>query len=955
MNTEELLVSFAGDWTVLRDSENRGVQEGWARRIPREAADRLRVPGTKNQHEWTADFYYSNLYPDHQGYVWFYRSFSVTALPEDGTRVRLEFDSAGYLTDAYVNGAFAGHHEMLDSPFSFDVTGLLREGENLLAVRCFHPIPGGAPVDGIELTTIPNCVSCSRGGLLGEVRLVTVPAVRVDGIFVRPDAESGSVRLELTLENSSAAASVRVNAVFTEQKTGSPAAALSRTVTVPAGKSVHTFACRVPSHKLWSVDRPALYLCQISLNDRPLKTVRFGFRSLELRHGFFFLNGKRFLLKSAHVLPTAEVLIGLKSAGFNACRFLSRVPDPELLELCDEMGLLVIEEAASSWGMRDHPRGKEQLYAAMDAMILRDRNHPCVFAYGVFNELCAFGTAKRAERPGRAVEAETFRAGVSYLGRLRELDPDRFVFLSSGRFDGDRSVGSVSCPGSDSWDFVWGAEGDAQFVPKLWKRNYTNAFTDLDGLGDLHPYAKYPMDADTKTWFRTVARDTRPVFISEAGIGSQTDPIRQGLLGNPAFFARLTAFLENFLAENGFSDLFAFPESFCEETERQSGRYRESLFNVIRANPMICGYSLTSACYANEGLFSERGIFKPTVFRAMQTGWAPLRWSLFSTDRTVYADRPFRVEAVLCNEDVLSPGEYAAEARIHGAGGTPWKRSFRAVYPSEGPGGLPPLAAKVLDEEVTLPEGDWELQVKLKNAVVHGDRLPVKAVRVRAERAAGKRVAAWGLSGAAADVLEAYGVSVGRPGEAEKLLLVGAPEDLSAGWDRTLRFARAGGTVVFLCPEIFHRKREPSDDQFYNMPMDVFTEERSFRSPLLTALAGENACCVPFHNWLYHVDTIHADHPIFAHTTPAGVLDMEVWGELCPTRLFLDLKKPDAVLAAGIGLCVEIENNTAASQALCVYTQGAGRVVLNGFQIAENLGLHPFADQLLLNLIALFG
>ena len=103
------------------------------------------------------------------------------------------------------------------------------------------------------------------------------------------------------------------------------------------------------------------------------------------------------------------------------------------------------------------------------------------------------------------------------------------------------------------------------------------------------------------------------------------------------------------------------------------------------------------------------------------------------------------------------------------------------------------------------------------------------------------------------------------------------------------------------------------------------------------------------------MDTVHADHPVFRGTTPAGVLDLETWGDLCPERLFLHMRRPDEVFAAGIGLRVEIEDQAAESQAMCLYRRGAGRLILSGLNVGREAGKHPFADQILLNLVGEYG
>ena len=478
------------------------------------------------------------------------------------------------------------------------------------------------------------------------------------------------------------------------------------------------------------------------------------------------------------------------------------------------------------------------------------------------------------------------------------------------------------------------------------------------------------MDQETRLWFRTMGRNTKPIFISEAGNGSHTNPVRLLRIAKSAgalptdpivsFYERLVRGLEKFLEVNGFNNLFPFPESFCEETERLNKRQREELFDVIRANPMLCGYSLTSWGYANEGVLESGHILKDGIARALQIGWAPLRWSLFTTNRVLYANQPFQLEAVLCNEDTLQPGNYQAEIRIHSDAGVAWRHPFTAKYPLKGYGNMPPLAAKVLDETLSLPAGNYTIHATLhEGGIASGGHLPISVVDVCSQVDESTTVAAWGLSNATKNCLKQHGINVIDFTESSNtepmLLFIGTPENMDAHWERAMQLASSGGTVVFLNTNPLCGKRTPGTHQMANMPLQIFEEERQYVNPYLTAIAGENARCATFHNWLYHMDTVHITHPVFWNTTDGGILDMELWGDICPEKLFLDMKQPDLVLAAGIGLRVEIENDCATSQAMCVYNKDNGRIIINGLRIEENLGKHPFADQLLLNIVKVYS
>jgi hypothetical protein len=137
-------------------------------------------------------------------------------------------------------------------------------------------------------------------------------------------------------------------------------------------------------------------------------------------------------------------LVYAKAAGYNTVRFIAAVAREDQLDFCDEIGLMVYEETRASWLLGDSPRMGEHFDRSFDETVRRDRNHASVVIWGLLNE---------------TYDGPVFRHAVGYLPRLRELDDTRLVLLSSGRWDGDLSVGSVSNPGEPTWHHEWGSEG----------------------------------------------------------------------------------------------------------------------------------------------------------------------------------------------------------------------------------------------------------------------------------------------------------------------------------------------------------------------------------------------------------------------------------------------------------------------------------------------------------------
>ena len=128
---------------------------------------------------------------------------------------------------------------------------------------------------------------------------------------------------------------------------------------------------------------------------------------------------------------------------------------------------------------------KERFESCIREMILRDRNHPSVAIWGMLNE---------------TKEGPVFREAVSALPLVRSLDETRLVLLSSGRWDGQLYVGSVSNPGSSEWESTWGEEAPGAPVVAM---QYPSGV----GVGDFHLYPTVPQTPEINHLMRTLGAE----------------------------------------------------------------------------------------------------------------------------------------------------------------------------------------------------------------------------------------------------------------------------------------------------------------------------------------------------------------------------------------------------------------------------------------------------------------
>lgn len=936
------MISLSGTWEIVKDAENLGTSHGWQETPPATEKARITVPEHIPNSEWTMHLSYSNVFPKYHGYVWYYKSLDTLPAFGSDERVLVEFEHAGYFTEVFVNGVRVGEHRDHEKRFCFDITECLCiGGENLLTVRCFEPRATGREIDGIRLHEIPNscwadvqahmlgaedafCLECV-GGILGSVHLRAVPAVRIDSLYVRPDFRTGEVTVAVDVINVTAMTAKRtVSLLLTDRKSGTAVGCVRESFEIPVGASTVTLHAQILHHQLWDLDTPNLYLATVDVDGRDPHTVRFGFRDFRIQNGFFHLNGRRIFLKGAHCGVSTSYAISMKALGFNMIRTIARAFPEELLNVCDEIGLLVIDAAASAWGMTFHKNTRHQIEEYNQNLICAHRNHPCIAAYCLFNEM--------------ENKEEIFACGRDALPMLCALAPDTLFLLHSGRWDRDITLGSASNPGSVRWDTYLGAEGDASYE----KRSLPfpcDGYND-PAMGDVHIYMSVPIAKEEEAYLRRIGKDTRPVFVSESGIASQADPMGAYLSNckNRLSTAitveeehRIWRETEAFLDFYGLRDVYLNACDFSRDTERLNGRQRTRLYNIYRSNPMINGFSFTSFGTGNEGTLQGNLVLKNSIAYAIQQGHEPLRWALFTSERTVYAMEPFEIEAVLCNEDVLPPGDYAAEAYVRGRCGCIWKRRFTVHCPKDGYGGMPPLAVPAIKEELLLPAGEYTLSVRLlEGGVAYDGDLAFTVCEPPQEISASlalldvsENVRAF-LAARGADLVDFDRIDPAAP---PRLILVGDADKESA--EALSRLAEKGCTVLLLDPA-FLAKNEA----------------------LLKEIAGEGASLRRVKGSIYHHDHVNLPHPVFEGINTLGVLDFDKLGATYPDEIFVGGKKPTQTVSAALRIDPSF---TTPGLSFGEYRYGEGRFVLQTFRLSECVGSHPYADLMLSNAVTYYG
>lgn len=926
---------LAGNWSIAMDPHNGGKRERWFTEPPDDVTP-APVPGIIQQ-----------VFPGYHGVAWYWHKFRLRRKPESGERVLLRFGAVDYLAEVWVNGVAIGAYEGGETPFELDATAATNpDADNLLAVRVLNPTI--EQIDGYTLETIPHrnkvvpprCGSAlNSGGIMHPVELYIVPEVRTADIFAKAEPASGKIEVELTLLNNGSAASPTVLVNVAPASAGSMLDSISRRIECPPGESVCKCTLTVPQPRLWELDDPFLYRITALLGEHE-SSVRFGFRDFRVVDGFFELNGRRIFLKSTHTgnstpigqqLPVVSDhvrrdIIYAKASGFNCVRFIAGVAWPEQLDCCDEVGIMVYEESYAGWCLGESPLMGSRFDGSTAAMIRRDRNHPSITIWGLLNETW---------------DGPVFRQAVAFLPKLRTLDPTRLVLLNSGRWDCQPSIGSVSNPGGMQWEHVWGAEApEAPSGSTEWCQQAGGYFPTA---GDAHAYPGTPQTPEINHFLRTLGAHSKPVFLSEYGIGSLMNIITElrhfqqagarNDLEDAAIFKAQVDELTADWTRLGFDDVYAFPEEMLRESQRLHARQRTLGFDCIRSNPRLAGYNLTGMLdhgLTGEGLWTYWREWKPSTFDAVSDGWAPLRWCMFVNPSHSYSGSEFTVEAVLANEGELSSGEYPATFRIMGPSGLVWeKKTVVSVNDSF----VSPATCETVNVEG--PPGIYTFAASMESASPSGGRINFHLSCKDDLHRPSAKVATWGIDDRAIRWLSAHGVecvpfdkNIGGD-----IMIVGFLEEQQREpdvWDYLRQPVSNGAVAIILDP----RSLSHGEDSTHWLPLEK--RGRSFR----------------FRDWLYHKECVVRRHPLFKELPSPGILDWDYYGAVIPHTVFDGLDTPDETIAASFANGhPNFPTGYHCGLLAAGYKVGNGMLYINTFNILENLGLHPAADRLMLNFI----
>ena len=489
-------LSLNGEWNYIVDVQEEGYYDyrmkptpwGFFRNAkPQKPEDlieydfdkspTMQIPSDWNTKDERLFFY--------EGTVWFKKSFNVSPLTSHPSPLKylLYFGAVNYDCRVWVNGKEAGHHVGGFTPFNFDVTEMLKEGENIVIVK----------VDNKRhAEDVPTQIFdwWNYGGITRDVKLVKVSPVYLEDYSLTLSRKEKSGKWKeicFSAKLNKAEAGHKVTVFIPELK-------IEKTFTTDAEGNVQSSVFNVPSKKLqlWSPENPKLYQVQVTLDNTTIAD-EIGFRTIETRDKQILLNGQPIFLKGisihnekpngggrANSAEDARILLSwAKELGCNFVRLAHYPHHEEMVREAEKMGILVWSEIPVYWTIAwTNPATFANAKQQLTDMIRRDHNRANIIIWSIANE-----TPHSAERD-------------DFLGRLaqytRTLDQTRLISMAME------------------------VTGASNYVNRL--NDNMNKYVDVISFNEYIGWYRDVNDAPKMTWEIPY---NKPVIISEFGGGAR--------------------------------------------------------------------------------------------------------------------------------------------------------------------------------------------------------------------------------------------------------------------------------------------------------------------------------------------------------------------------------------------------------------------------------------------------
>lgn len=381
--------------------------------------DEINVPSVWQTEGYSVPYYYASTFPkafsrakskipsiDHNMQeIGFYRKTFVLDEVFDNREVFLHFGAAKSALEVYVNGEFVGYSQGSMAPHEFDITKVLKKGENVITAKLYR-FSDGSYLEDQDMWWL-----C---GIYRDVYLFAEPKVCLRDFYFKTDFDDtyndSNVALNMYFNNyNNIKGKIKVSAKLIDAKNeeielGSSEKELS------GGKETITYNKKVKSPDKWSAETPNLYtlVMSVELDGKVIcvKSYKVGFKKVEIKGEKIYFNGMPLMIKGVNrhdfdcdygwAVPKyryTQDLDIMKQNNINSIRTSHYPDDPYFYDMCNKYGFYVMDECeVETHGVRrkgvpgSNPVWTGAVVDRMQRMVLRDRNNPCIFMWSLGNE-----------------------------------------------------------------------------------------------------------------------------------------------------------------------------------------------------------------------------------------------------------------------------------------------------------------------------------------------------------------------------------------------------------------------------------------------------------------------------------------------------------------------------------------------------------------------------------------
>ena len=431
--------------------------------------------------------------------VWYKRTFTVSQNWEN-EQVLIHFGAVDYLSEVWINGVSAGIHKGGYTPFVFNITKLLKKGENLVIVNAYDDVVDPMQSTGKQCGRYYNegCLYTRSTGIWQTVWLELVPELYIKNFKLTPDVDNECLYISVNL-------SEYAGGKLLEAKASLNGVKISSCTVIATGKAANA-QLKISNPQLWNPGAPILYDLELTIGNDHV-TSYFGMRKVEINGYAIEINGKpvyqRLILDQGYfptgiyTAPTDEDLkkdieISIE-AGFNGARMHMKIFEPRYIYWADKLGYMIWGEYPN-WGLNEcDERALLHMLPEWLEEIERDYNSPAIVGWCPFNETNVNRVAKFFETVYNVTKAlDSTRPVIDTSGYVHVItdiydvhDYDQNPVTFKERHDkmitGDNSVAFVNHPRHEKY------EGQPYFVSE-----FGGIYWNIDGGIKGWGYGKSP-------------------------------------------------------------------------------------------------------------------------------------------------------------------------------------------------------------------------------------------------------------------------------------------------------------------------------------------------------------------------------------------------------------------------------------------------------------------------------